>query len=293
MRRDDSDSVGQTALERWARRILRQAQTMREEISAAWRSGMSTPDTKPRPSSPRATPVGDNRDSKRPEPSRSTSTSQPVATKPRLQSTQPITSGQRKSSTVILTPERLTRISINIPGYSPIEAYAVDDYHPKRGGTNPRHDESSWSKDLLSLKYSPPKTINYFAAELDTILGSGFPILTVPSSDPAKTWSGIRRVAKALAGDGRIDATSCLVRTTKIEKAATSEERYSNRRTRTNQHIQTIRVDNNHLIRGKHVLLLDDIGTTGASVRACHHLLSGAGAASVTCLVLGWTFWDD
>ena len=50
---------------------------------------------------------------------------------------------------------------------------------------------------------------------------------------------------------------------------------------------------NNHcsdeVIAGQHVLLLDDVCTTGNSLGACRQLLLDAGAAEVYCLVLAKT----
>lgn len=48
-----------------------------------------------------------------------------------------------------------------------------------------------------------------------------------------------------------------------------------------------------HLIKGKNVLLLDDVRTTGNSLSACKQVLEEAGALTVQCLALGQTQWEQ
>ncbi len=54
-------------------------------------------------------------------------------------------------------------------------------------------------------------------------------------------------------------------------------------------HLGSISVVKAHLIRGRQVLLLDDIVTTGNSFRACRMLLEQNGATLVKCLALAQT----
>ncbi len=51
-------------------------------------------------------------------------------------------------------------------------------------------------------------------------------------------------------------------------------------------HLNSIRVERAEEIRGRRVLVLDDVMTTGDTLRSCRQLLLEAGARGVTCLAL-------
>jgi predicted amidophosphoribosyltransferase len=155
-------------------------------------------------------------------------------------------------------------------------------FHKEEGGdrsTYPAH-----SGKVLDVKDGYPRGIKHFAELLEKDLGDGFAIVVVPSHDPKKHASGIRSLAIRLARRGRrIDATECLVRTKKIEKLAHGGDRSIE------THLTSIEVVRPQLIRGRDILLIDDVARTGNSLRACEKLLYKAGARSVTCGALGST----
>ena len=176
---------------------------------------------------------------------------------------------------IIFTSEKFIEIEDRI--------YSVKYYHPYRTDNEPNPKFDKWSGDILNLKNKSEKAIDYFYGVLNLQLGEGFPISCVPSHEPGTNLSGTILLAQRLARDKRIDATSCLIRHKKIQKLSSGGNRSAS------LHLQTIKVDNGHLIHGKTVLLLDDVFTTGNSLRACRQLLYQAGAKSVYCLVLGRT----
>lgn len=158
---------------------------------------------------------------------------------------------------------------------------ALGVYHPRQGGVNPDFDE--YSKRILRLKARHEQAVASYHNIIEPLLGEGFSIAVVPSRKAAGTGSGIGDVARRLAGSGRTDATPCLVRRTTIPKLACGGDR------RVEVHLGSIGVAGAHLIRGREVLLLDDITSTGNSFRACRILLEQNGARLVKCLALART----
>lgn len=106
-------------------------------------------------------------------------------------------------------------------------------------------------------------------------------IMAVPSSDHRKI-NAITKVAQALAKKlpHLTDATQAI---TKLHSTA-SFCRGKNRSAETI--IQSLHIDAT-AIYGQHILLLDDITTTGTTFSTVQQMLLDAGAASVTCLALG------
>jgi predicted amidophosphoribosyltransferase len=156
-------------------------------------------------------------------------------------------------------------------------------YHKYRIGSerNPAFD--SHSSLILNLKNEYEQAITAFYNRIDPLLKDGIAICYVPSHDPEKSTSGIRTLASRLAANRRFDATSCIVRHTKINKLSSGGNR------NITVHLNSLKVENPHLIMGKHVLLLDDVTTTNNSLNACRGLLLQAGASNVKCLALGQT----
>ena len=94
----------------------------------------------------------------------------------------------------------------------------------------------------------------------------------------SKHWRGTLQ-----KNGGRIDGSGCLVRTKKIEKLAHGGDRSQD------IHLESIVVKNVNLIKGKDILLLDDVTKTGNSLEACTLLLLEAGARSVQRATIGKT----
>jgi hypoxanthine phosphoribosyltransferase len=167
------------------------------------------------------------------------------------------------------------------------ENYYLRNYHPFRlqGEENTCFDD--WSEKLLELKNKTLITVNFWYGELEQNLkNESFAIAVVPSSSSENKISGIHLVAQKTAKSRQIsitDATSCLRRYRSINKLASGGSR------ELTVHSNSIEVINSHLIKDKNVLLVDDISTTGNSLRACKELLMKAGASKVKCVALGKT----
>lgn len=151
---------------------------------------------------------------------------------------------------------------------------------------NPKFDD--FSTDILNLKHKDndfkrQRSVDRFAKDLEKQLPAGAVITVVPSHDPQSTDSGLRDLAKKLAGRNRTNGTACLVRTRKIDKLAGGANRSLQ------IHLNTISVQHAELIKGKDVILIDDVTTTGNSLQACRQLLLNAGAKSVRMIAIGRT----
>lgn len=137
---------------------------------------------------------------------------------------------------------------------------------------------------ILGMGDSDEDDVGYFYNRLHPILKYDFPIAIVPTHDRAEPNRGLIKLVRRLSDAGRIDATSCLVRTGKID---TQHKLKEGERKKLKRHLDSIEVRNEGLIKSKVVLLLDDIVKTGASLMACKKLLLDAGASEVICLALG------
>ena len=170
------------------------------------------------------------------------------------------------------------------------EIISYGDYKPYgwhkhvEGGDSSNYPEHS--RRILDVKEGKPRGVEHFARLLGDDLSEidGFAIAVVPSHDPNSHTSGLRQIAAKLATGKRTDASGCLIRTAKINKLAHGGDR------NIDIHLQTIRVDNPEKIRGRHVLLIDDVTKSGNSLRASSRLLYEAGAKFVQCVALGRTY---
>ena len=161
--------------------------------------------------------------------------------------------------------------------YKPNTRYYLTKYHPYRimGEINPKFKESN-SGLVLDLKEGKQQALDHFYKKMQNYFGDCFTVCRVPSSDPDNIETGIATLARRLAAEhDRIDGTLCLVRTKKIQKLAHGGQRDEN------VHLESVQVVKKELIEGKDVLLLDDVMTTGNSLKACQKLLFEAGACKV------------
>lgn len=154
--------------------------------------------------------------------------------------------------------------------------------HKAMGGDGSNYP--TFSGRILDLKDKKQSGIVYFYSIVEPLIRKDVALVTVPSHDPSKAVNGIRELAQRICiDDPRIDATEVLVREKKVEKLAHGGSRGSD------NHLKTVIAKSPHLIRGRKVLLLDDVVSTGNSLRACKQILLSAGARAVHCTALGKT----
>lgn len=159
----------------------------------------------------------------------------------------------------------------------------IGDYHPYHRGTNPSFD--TFSSKILEVKDKKTSGYTYFENQILNMLSTDkFAVCTTPSSRVGPANNGITELAKLIATKAnKKDATSCLYRHTEVPSAHLGGER------NIEIHLKSIKVLNQHLIKGEFVLLMDDVTTSGSSLLACKQLLIEAGAKNVQCLALGKT----
>ncbi len=147
-----------------------------------------------------------------------------------------------------------------------------------------KHEEDDLTQKILRLKQSDPKAVQEFTDQLSDFLCGGIAVAVVPGHDPAKADSGIRRVAcKVAAEHKRIDLTTAIVRTHRIQPLHRGGDR--------SEEVMkaSLAVRHAELIRGKTIVVLDDVTTSGTSLTVCRGLLMASGAERVKLLALGKT----
>ena len=89
------------------------------------------------------------------------------------------------------------------------------------------------------------------------------------------------RIVHAMSETLAIPAVSALVRSrhSHVQKALTASDRARNAK-------ESFRCHKETLVRGKYVILVDDVVTTGAGMGACVRLLMKAGARGVLCVCM-------
>lgn len=143
-------------------------------------------------------------------------------------------------------------------------------------------DHLAWTKLINALSKDRQWPLKRVFALLDPMLEPGIALAAVPPHRAYQAFWPVRTLAQRLAAsDGRIDATSCLVRHTTIRRII-----FGGPSTRA-LHRETIQIEDDRLIQGRRVLLLDDIAKSGASLIACREMLLEAGAAAVQAVALG------
>lgn len=155
--------------------------------------------------------------------------------------------------------------------------FYIDHYHPDKRYEDP------FSKNILRVKDLDKDAIAYFMQKITLLEQKELVLCYVPSSDREKKMTGIRKIAQLLLRFPESDGTACLVRTETREKSSLGGER------KEDTHLCTLVVENEKKIIGKHILLMDDVTTTGSAMRACEQLLYKHGAFHVTKLALGKT----
>lgn len=182
-------------------------------------------------------------------------------------------------------PELLKRYALinnavhNISEYGVVEPVTFGNYLPKSHGGS----DDEFSEWLLRVKNGKFPEFKNAADLLAPFIHRSAIIVTVPSSTAGKR-NGIQRVAETLRDDHRLQfAPGALIRDRSVEASHLGGQRS------VNVHLDTIRVGMDLSRQDRPILLLDDIFTTGCSMRACESLLLKAGVKDITFAAIGRT----
>lgn len=165
--------------------------------------------------------------------------------------------------------------------------YSLCDYHPWRGGFNPKTDRNSrLIMDLKSSSYSYASS--HFSKILsERLKGYEFPdgilqVAIVPSSQSNKVGLGLVKLVSELTHPGIVYNKDFLVRYKTVSKSHISGDRSLEK------HLDSI---NNQAFFNLHApfLIIDDVVTSESSLRACQQILKSAGAEHVVMLAIGCT----
>jgi len=180
----------------------------------------------------------------------------------------------------------------------PESIITLGEYYPKYD--RPYEDMDEFSSMILDVKkderridpqsgeyYYYKKAINYFTDQLHSILSDKekYVICVYPTSKEGSAFTGMKAIAKRLCeySSQRIDGTDALSRVFEIPKKAMGGRRDLQ------EEIKSLIVRDKDIIRDQQVLLMDDITTTGTSLKAGKYVLKRAGAEMVAMLALGKT----
>jgi TPR repeat protein len=172
----------------------------------------------------------------------------------------------------------------------------LSDYEPYRDGSNPRFNGAS--QRLLDLKRGDPDAIDYFAALLnrkmqematcvDGVDLHPSVLVTMPShqADAPGEESPIDQVCTLVADSNEHmqDGRHCLYRTETVERQAGGKRRSLQ------SHYESLGLRDLGTLRSQVVILLDDVVTTGRSMRAAYYRLKQAKVREVICVALAGT----
>jgi len=151
-------------------------------------------------------------------------------------------------------------------------------YYSKRFETR-LHMRSTWSRLINpSLKDLQPIAFQFFLPSLVRAIPVGWDVAAVPSHK-AGGASGIQQLAAAFASTvGAKDLTGALSRSKTIMELHNGGDRSAE------THFRSVAVKCS--VRGRRIVLLDDVTVTGYSLLACRTLLLKAGATRVKMLAL-------
>jgi len=178
----------------------------------------------------------------------------------------------------------------NIEGTQDIPIFSLGTYYKK--SIAPKNE--TFSNDILILKndfYSDlqQEIIDKFSTEIAALLHKNheFVVCLMPNSSLGFNSSGLYDIAKKISIPPIIDGTRVLKRIHELQpKHLHGPRDYQ-------KEIASLQVMNPDLIKNRIVLLLDDVTTTGISLRAGRDILLKADAKDVVLLALGKTYHSD
>ena len=164
-----------------------------------------------------------------------------------------------------------------------LKVYYLGYYRPKGSGLQDEVD----TVRILDLKNNDSSGVEYYARKMQAALGTdvrGAKLVAMPSHNAgsAPVARELRKMFQKL--DGAVDLSECLVRHTAIDP----QHKMKGKRTAT-RHLESMWAEKVDRLRDLDILLVDDVVTSGSTMKAGWTILKQAGARSVTCLALGMT----
>jgi len=159
-------------------------------------------------------------------------------------------------------------------------------YHPVSIRREPNPNHTRISRLIIRLKDKNNDAIQKIVDEIIGKLPVIDMICSIPSSNACETQNGIRLASQIISKQlGIVDGTECLIRATSRDRSCAGN------RSSIDSHMKTMALQNQHLIKGRRILLLDDVTTSGATLVAGAQMLKMGGAALVSKYALGATVY--
>jgi len=162
------------------------------------------------------------------------------------------------------------------------DIHSLGEYHPK----SRYQTQDSFSEKIINFKKGDNIAINDFSKKMvqDTKYLSADIIVPVPSSKEGEVSYGLSRMCRNIADEKGARYHEALTRKKSVQSSHLSS---SSSRPTEKDHYDSIFCDPS--VRGKRVILVDDITTTGSTIEACKRKLYQFGAKEVIVRTIGKT----
>jgi hypothetical protein len=159
--------------------------------------------------------------------------------------------------------------------------FYIESYIPK--SFTKGKSQGGFSNLLLKLKNKCPSAIETLLQFFLPINLENFALVAAPSSKPNEV-SGIRMFAEALSKQSKCRVFSGLLKRTK-----SMEKRHLGAKRTLKEELSSIKLEAPEGLNQKDILLLDDICTTGTTMKACEIILRGAYPNKLINFAIGHT----
>lgn len=169
----------------------------------------------------------------------------------------------------------------SVPLLEHISADSVRYVHPYYPTWTNKFDRNS--ERILDFKDGEGEAFRHYLNVLNEALPRSGTVVPVPSHAPSNRGSVVQLASELGNLKKRVDGSDCLVRHTKIDKLSEGGNRNPA------VHVNSVKVENETLIANRPAILIDDVVTSGGSMKGCSYLLSESGAQKVYCVSLSRT----